>query len=107
MTLSTRSRSLEETPISRNVESTPSRAASHSIVSAVGRVFPRSIWLRYSLENRSPARSVWVSPRAMRSWRTRSPSEVRAGAAGRVSAAYSDMAPKVNYTSGKLLHKPT
>ena len=33
--------------------------------------------------------------------------EVRAGADGRVSAAYSDMAPKVNYTSGKLLHKPT
>ena len=43
ITLSTRSRSLEETPISRNVASTPSWPASQSIVSAVGLVFPRSI----------------------------------------------------------------
>ena len=37
----------------------------------VGRVFPRSIWLTYSLEKRSPARSVCVSPRAIRSCLTR------------------------------------
>jgi hypothetical protein len=78
-TLSTRSRSLDETPVSRNEGSTPSRLASHSTVSPVGRVFPRSIWLTYSFENRSPASSVCVSPRAMRSWRTRSPIEFRAG----------------------------
>ena len=42
--------------------STPSRTASHSTVSGVGRVFPRSIWEMYSFEKRSPARSDWVSP---------------------------------------------
>ena len=42
MTLSTRSRSLEETAVSRKLESTPSRRRAFD-VSAVGRVFPRSI----------------------------------------------------------------
>jgi len=51
-TLSTRSRSLEETPVSRKEGSTPRRLASHSTVSPVGRVFPRSIWLTYSFELR-------------------------------------------------------
>ena len=39
------------TPISRKVASTPSRVASHSTVSPVGRVFPRSIWLTYPSKN--------------------------------------------------------
>ena len=72
-------------------ESTPSRADSHSMVSAVGRVFPRSIWLTYSLEKRSPARSVCVSPRAIRSCLTRPPRVGRDGAWVRVRAAFSCM----------------
>ena len=60
---STRPRSSAETPLARKPASTPSRCASQSIVSRVGRVLPRSIWLTYSFENRSPARSVWVSRR--------------------------------------------
>ena len=63
MTLSTRARSLEETPISRNVESTPSRAASHSIVSAVGRVFPRSIWLVFLRETIAGEVGLGQAPR--------------------------------------------
>ena len=46
---------LEERPVDAGREA-------YSTVSPVGRVLPRSIWLRYSLENRSPARSVCVSP---------------------------------------------
>ena len=40
------------TPCSRNSRSVSSRPASHSSVSRVGRVFPRSIWLTYSFEKR-------------------------------------------------------
>ena len=36
--------------------------ASQAIASSVGRVLPRSIWLMYSFENRSPATWVCVSP---------------------------------------------
>ena len=61
--------------------STPRRLASHVIVSPVGRVLPRSIWLTYSFENRSPASSLCVRPAAMRSWRRRSPSRRAAGRA--------------------------
>ena len=61
---STRLRSSAETPFSRKLASTPSLTASHSIVSRVGRVLPRSIWLTYSLEKRSPATSLWVRPRS-------------------------------------------
>ena len=57
----------------RKPASTPRRSASHSIVSEVGRVLPRSIWEMYSLEKRSPAMSVCVRPAATRSWRRRSP----------------------------------
>ena len=64
-------RSSAETPDARNVGSTPSCSASHSIVAGVGRVFPRSIWLMYSFENRSPASCDCVSPAATRSARTR------------------------------------
>ena len=46
---STRLRTSAETPWAR-VTSTPSRSASQAAVSAVGRVFPRSIWLTYSFE---------------------------------------------------------
>ena len=53
------------------VDAEPRRATRSSRAS--GAVFPRSIWLTYSFEKRSPARSVWVSPAATRSWRTRSP----------------------------------
>ena len=70
---SARARSSLETPLARNVASTPSRAASHSTVSRVGRVLPRSICEMYSFENRSPARSLCVSPAETRSWRRRSP----------------------------------
>ena len=105
-TLSTRSCSLEETPVSRKVGSTPSRAAIHSIVSPVGRVFPRSIWLRYSLEKRSPASSVWVRPRATRSWRTRSPRAER-GERRLAAVSWSGMAFLVNYDRKKLPHKGT
>ena len=70
---STRARSSAETPLARKPTSTPRRSASHSTVSRVGRVFPRSIWLTYSFEKRSPASSVWVNPAATRSWRNRSP----------------------------------
>ena len=70
--------------VSRKPASTPSLAASHSIVSRVGRVLPRSIWLTYSFEKRSPARSVCVRPAATRSCRTRSPRRALPGwAAGR------------------------
>ena len=55
--------------------------ASQSIVSAVGRVLPRSICEMYSFEKRSPARSVWVRPAATRNWRRRSPSRGERGAA--------------------------
>src|SRR5919198_2433134 len=51
----------------------PSRSASQLMVSRVGRVLPRSIWLTYSFENREPASSVCVIPAATRSWRRRSP----------------------------------
>ena len=54
---SMRLRTSVETPRRRNSASTPSRSASHAIVSPVGRVLPRSIWLMYSFENRSPASS--------------------------------------------------
>src|SRR5688500_5204740 len=60
-------------PLSRNEGSTSRRFASHSTVSGVGRVLPRSIWLTYSFEKRSPASSVWVSPAATRRRRRRSP----------------------------------
>src|SRR5215203_1400429 len=73
-TLSARSHSSEERPTSRKERSTPSRLASHSSVSFVGRVAPRSIPLTYCFVKRSPARSACVRPRAIRSWRTRSPS---------------------------------
>ena len=56
-------------------------AASHAIDSGVGRVLPRSIWLMYSFENRSPATWVCVSPAASRSERSRSPRR-EAGADG-------------------------
>ena len=56
------SRASVETPDARNAGSTPSFSASHAIVVSVGRVFPRSIWLMYSFENRSPASWVCVSP---------------------------------------------
>ena len=59
---SARARSSAETPLARNDASTPSRSASHSIVSAVGRVLPRSICEMYSLEKRSPASWAWVRP---------------------------------------------
>src|SRR5207244_5449352 len=74
ISISTRPRSSALTPLSRYSGSTPRRAASHSTVSAVGRVLPRSIWLRYSFEKRPPARSLWVSPAAARRLRRRSPS---------------------------------
>jgi hypothetical protein len=77
--LSIRPRSSVETPLARKPASVPSFAASHSTVSAVGLVFPRSIWLTYSLEKRSPASSVWVIPAATRSWRRRSPIPRAAG----------------------------
>ena len=57
-----RLRSSTETPCARKLGSTPSRPASHASVSCVGRVFPRSIWLTYSFEKRSPASSVCVRP---------------------------------------------
>ncbi len=57
------------------------RCASHSTVSAVGRVLPRSIWLTYSFEKRSPASSVCVRPAATRRRRRRSPSRAPEGAA--------------------------
>src|SRR2546430_13046017 len=60
-----RLRSSVETPFWRKSASTPSRCASHSIVSRVGRVLPRSIWLTYSLLNRSPARWVWVDRKSV------------------------------------------
>ena len=78
---STRPRSSAETPLARKPASTPRRTESQSIVSLVGRVFPRSIWLTYSFENRSPASSVWVIPAATRSCRSRSPSRRPACAA--------------------------
>ena len=81
---SIRPRRSVETPLPRNAGSTPSCAASQAIDSAVGRVLPRSIWLMYSFENRSPATWVCVSPAARRSERSRSP--IRdAGAAGVVA----------------------
>src|SRR6266550_4270422 len=43
-------------------------------MSRVGRVLPVSIWLMYSFETRAAASSVWVSPRSLRSRRTRPPS---------------------------------
>ena len=52
---SSRPRSSVATPFARKPASTPSRSASHSIVSRVGRVLPRSIWETYSFEKRSPA----------------------------------------------------
>jgi hypothetical protein len=108
MTLSTRARVLEETPVSRKLESTASRAASHSTVSPVGRVLPRSIWLTYSFEKRSPASSVCVRPWEMRSWRTRSPSVWRAAPGEEAVVSVVSMASfTVNYTAKKLLHNPT
>ena len=71
--VSTFVRSSVETPTARNAGSTDSRSANQAIVDSVGRVFPRSIWLMYSFENRPPASSVWVIPAATRSERTRSP----------------------------------
>jgi hypothetical protein len=70
---SARARSATLTPVSRKSGSTPSFSASHSSVSVVGRVFPRSIWLTYSFENRPAARSLWVRPPATRSVLSRSP----------------------------------
>ena len=70
-----------QTPLARKPASTPSRAARHSTVSRVGRVLPRSIWETYSFENRSPARSLCVSPAANASCRSRSPSRSPAWAA--------------------------
>ncbi len=81
---SRRPRSSVATPLARKPGSTPSRAASHSTVSRVGRVLPRSICETYSFENRSPASSLWVSPAATRSWRRRSPSRSPLGAAARL-----------------------
>jgi hypothetical protein len=78
---STRPRSSAETPFARKPASTPSRSASHWIVSPVGRVLPRSIWLTYSFEKRSPASSVCVIPAATRSCRSRSPRRSPAWAA--------------------------
>ena len=66
-------RSSVETPDERKPGSTSSRSASHATVASVGRVLPRSIWLTYSFENRSPASCVCVSPFATRSARRRSP----------------------------------
>ncbi len=68
-----RPRSSVETPLPRNPASTPSRPASQATVSSVGRVLPRSIWLMYSFENRSPASWVCVRPAVSRSERNRSP----------------------------------
>ena len=59
---SIRPRSSADTPLARKLGSTPRRIASHSTVSRVGRVLPRSIWETYSLEKRSPARSLCVRP---------------------------------------------
>ena len=78
---STRLRSSVEMPLERKAGSTFRRCASHSTVSAVGRVFPRSIWLTYSFEKRSPANSVCVRPAATRRRRRRSPSRAPEGAA--------------------------
>ena len=44
--------------------STPSLSASHSSVSAVGRVLPRSIWLTYSFENRPSGELALGQPRS-------------------------------------------
>ncbi len=71
---STRARSSVETPLPRKAASTSSRSASHSTVSSFGCVLPRSIWLTYSFEKRSPASWVCVSPAATRSARRRPPS---------------------------------
>ena len=79
---SSRPRSSVATPFARKPGSTPSRAASHSTVSRVGRVLPRSIWETYSFEKRSPARSLCVRPAATRSWRRRSPRRSPLGARG-------------------------
>ena len=81
---SIRPRRSVETPLPRNAGSTPSRPASHAIESGVGRVLPRSIWLMYSFENRSPATWDCVSPAARRSERSRSPRR-DAGAEGVVA----------------------
>ena len=75
------------TPCSRNSRSVSRRPASHSSVSGVGRVFPRSIWLTYSLENRPAASSSWLRPAARRSERTRSPTVRTPGSSGRSQSA--------------------
>src|SRR5919201_421736 len=79
---STSAYSSQVCPVSRYEESTPSRSAIHASVCGVGRVLPRSIWLTYSLEKRSPARSDCVRPAATRSCRNRvpRPDETRCGA---------------------------
>ena len=63
----------------------PSRSASQASISPVGRVFPRSIWLRYSFEQRSPASSDWVRPALTRSWRKRAPSVETGRDCGRIA----------------------
>src|SRR5262249_9598360 len=77
--------SADDCPVSRNDASTPSRSPSHASISPVGRVFPRSIWLRYSFEQRSPASSDWVSPALTRSWRRRAPSDEAGRDCGRIA----------------------
>src|SRR5262249_48795820 len=104
-TASQRYRSTDETPLARKVGSAPSRSASHSSVSAVGLVLPRSIWLTYSLENRPPASSVWERPAATRSRRTRSPgaaaSLVCCSAASGVVCAAISMSPNLSLIPGR------
>ena len=72
----------------RGVDAEPRRRAS-AIDSSVGRVLPRSIWLTYSFENRSPASCVCVRPAASRSERSRSPRR-EVGADGVVATARRD-----------------
>src|SRR5262249_56229129 len=75
--------------VARNAASTPSRSASQASISAVGLVFPRSIWLRYSFEQRSAPRSDWVNPALTRSWRRRAPSVETGRACGCVAGGMS------------------
>ncbi len=82
--VSIRPRRSVETPLPRNAGSTPSWPASQAIDSGVGRVLPRSIWLMYSFEKRSPATWDCVSPAVRRSERSRSPRR-DAGAGGVVA----------------------
>src|SRR4051812_27753483 len=83
------------------------------MVSRVGLVLPRSIWLTYSFEKRSPARSVWVRPAATRSCRRRSPSRLPDWVPRRVFVAARGISDsrEVNcmlhqYASGAILASP-